>query len=145
MQMDFRSFKNRVGDVFEQACQVSGFRAVTTGADKYGSYVWEAAKTANNLNRYVTLSYTPEDGQVVLFEEILFGADDGQRYLSQAVPYGPVMLGQDAANVDAYILNELPSHIFTAMKAVETIDQASLAEAYIVPRESPTNSTVGAG
>jgi hypothetical protein len=141
--MDLKSFKDAVSNVFAQRCKSFEFQVVTAGADKHGSYVWEATQTRYGLNRYVTLSFTPENEWSAVFEEIMFGADDGERYTSRTIPYGLVTISKDGEDLTGYITKDLPSHLREAMKSVQGFDKDALTESYIFPRGSARGTVVG--
>lgn len=61
----------------------NGFRTITTGADRHGSYVWEASRTREAVSSIVTLALTPYVGaseRDYYLCEVWIAADDGHQF-----------------------------------------------------------------
>jgi hypothetical protein len=122
---------------FVTFCQNHSVRPFTLGADKHGSYVWEAGAVADGLTRYITLGLTLEvevgDRRVDVLRSIIIGADDGEHFTNARmveVPYWSV--DEYLANVQSKLARDLEAAWLLALR----LGPEMLSESYLTPRPS---------
>jgi len=71
-----------ISDRFGEFCSGLELTAFTCAADKHSSLVWEAGKTTQGLNRYLTFSLTPQS-------RVLSGVIGRRRARSAGFPHQP--------------------------------------------------------
>jgi hypothetical protein len=82
---------------FERSSKRCGFKPMVAGADRHGSFVWEATKR-NELTRSITVSLTPRGDDVVA--ESWATASDGERFTRREAG-GPLLI--EGRNLYKYI------------------------------------------
>ncbi|MGI8553550.1 MAG: hypothetical protein ACR2PL_22610 [Dehalococcoidia bacterium] len=148
--------RDAVSRIFAQFCTLHNLRIMTSAIDKYGSTVWEAGKVAD-LNRYLTLGFTPIDVidlpidlrtakvmshiekkrvDEVLLAEISIGADNSVRVTHRMETCWLSIVREE---IELDIRNGvLGKRLITALEKVQTITEDELTESYIIPRVQQT-------
>lgn len=122
-------------DSFTFFCKSASVPFNTLGADRHGSYVWEAGVT-DSLNRYLTLSATPVlEPEAGYLCEISIGADDNERYDTRVFWSRFARNSDLMAKVPAGDLRALVrATLFAAWSDVLRLKAEALTECYLKPR-----------
>lgn len=131
----------QVSIVFDSFCRTTGFNAMTTGADKHGSLVWEAG-SIDGLNRYVTFALTERGRRSSPYydAELSIGADDNRRYthqVSKSWRFQESSLHGEPGRQSLY------DDLLDASNASRAILEEELTSEYVVPR--PPAADLGPG
>jgi hypothetical protein len=125
------TLRGEVSSIFETASLQYGFKPIVTGADRHGSFVWEATRR-DELARTITVSFTPHNDTVLA--QGWATASDGSRFARKS---SKAWFVSESA-FDAYVNNGdggLRGLIRWATDAANHLNEADLSEHYSVAAE----------
>lgn len=112
---------------FERTSMRYGFKPIVVGADRHGSFVWEATER-NELTRSITVSLTPQGDDVVA--EAWATASDGDRFTRREAGRPLLVAGQ---NLYKYITDEgngFRRLVWSAAREAGELTPEDLTESY---------------
>lgn len=127
-----------VSQVFTSFCEKSQLLVLTRGADKHGSFVWEAGRQ-DTLARYLSFALTDEEEKEPFLAELAVGADDGARFVHRVIKSWPfAVVPSEAQN------RSLLEWLDLAWDAAKRLEVGDLSEEYVTPRWDQRETSVRA-
>lgn len=117
----------KITSVFERAAKRYGYQSAFLGADRHGSFVWEATQQGD-IVRSLTVSFTPEADSYMV--DAWVAGSDGERFTRE-----PTIKPMTLENDRVYRFIEDKEHglwriILDAAIAADTIQDHKLSESY---------------
>lgn len=75
--------REKLGGAFEQSAAEAGYELLVDGADRHGSFIWEAGLRREGFSRSITVSVTPEHDATLV--ESWAAATDGVQFTRRKV------------------------------------------------------------